>query len=735
MGVRYRAEFTSDRGIDWKIDLHDADYSSTVTTFNVFDITFTFPTESSEIETPIIGSEMSVLAYNENAAFDTLLSDIATAQEERFAICIYKDTVLDWVGFVLTDLIELADASKPYDVVLSATDSLARLKDVDYPYGLDATPTFIEAINRILDLTNLPQFWGANDDYLFTSVDWWDTNHPARAYTVDPANETLFDEDAIIIRNEGEPNTYQSAYEVLKQLCYTFDCRFFLSEGMWRFVQINQYKESTIFSHIYKKAGTLKTDANNTNLLKTIDKVSYWKESGGVDSWLVPLQAVQVNYNLYKVSQLIPLQQDYSSAISIGTLPSGVGLLFKCLINEQYVWNGAALDIFRTKYDVQIKLTATGTTYYLKGSNLYAERDWTTSSSDVYEIYTPYRAGKDWELDFPVQIQTNDIPANCTATFRLRKVEHQDYAGSSLAISGTYSYFIRLANLSCINSSDSDNNNPVVKTLWQVTNTDGVNPVDSTYILKLPDKIFGDGGVSQTGGLIANNAGTEVASSQWVHAGDSDNLNITNLLLQEVIARRKTPTKMMKSASFIGDIPLLYKISYDSSEWLFLGGSFSALNDQWSGTWFEIVRSVTNLDVEDRIGTDQPNWLPSSALSDHITRVHNGFRFDETTEINYYAGAFAGDFLLKTSDYTLLESDAVYTILVDTTSGAVAISLPDGARDGIVFQIIVIDATAITTIDTDGSATINGAASVELSNLYDKLKVKYYETNTDWLIL
>ena len=370
MGVRYRAEFTSDRGIDWKVDIHDSSYSSTVNTFNIYDITFNYPTESNEISTPFIGSEVSVMAFNENAGFDTLLTNIATSQEERFSISIYKDTVFNWCGFILTDLIEMSDSSKPYDVVFSATDGIARLKDVDYPYALDSSPSFIKSLQRIIDETNLSQFWAANDDFLFTSVDWWDTNHPARAYTVDPLLNTLFDPAALIIRNDGEPDKYQSAYEVLKQLCYTFDARFFLSEGMWRFVQINQYEPSTIFTHVYNKSSVLKTDANNTNLLKTIDKVSYWKEAGGVDAYLMPLQAVKVDYNLFKNSLLLPLAQSYSTAVSIGTLIQNQSLLFKCIINEDYIWNGAAVDIFRTKYDVQIILTGTATTYYLKGSNL-----------------------------------------------------------------------------------------------------------------------------------------------------------------------------------------------------------------------------------------------------------------------------------------------------------------------------------------------------------------------------
>ena len=333
----------------------------------------------------------------------------------------------------------------------------------------------------------------------------------------------------------------------------------------------------------------------------------------------------------------------------------------------------------------------------------------------MYEIYTGYRQGKDWERDFAFAIQTKDIPVDCTATFRLRKIEHQDRSGSTLVLNGTYTYFIRYANLSYVDTDFTGNNNPILKSTWQVTNTDGINPVSSTYILKLPDKIFGDGGVRQTGGLIVKNGANQYASTSWDKAAETNNLDITNLLLQEVISRRKTSTKTMESASFIGDIPILYKISYDSIEWVFLGGSFSAINDQWSGIWFEIKRSVTNLDVEDVIGKEMPIELGSSSIFDSFTKLSNSFIIDEESDNVIFLGSFGKEILNITSDTTLTESNSNKWILINSTSGAITLTLPliSGLSSNMTYEITIINADNTITIDASGADTIIGEASFE----------------------
>jgi len=99
--VRYRAEFYSQNTIEWKIDIYDSEYASTVNTFNVKGDGFTLPYNGSDILSPIVGSEVKINFFIEDAGQETLITDIIGAQEERFSVQIYKAGVLYWCCFLV----------------------------------------------------------------------------------------------------------------------------------------------------------------------------------------------------------------------------------------------------------------------------------------------------------------------------------------------------------------------------------------------------------------------------------------------------------------------------------------------------------------------------------------------------------------------------------------------------------------------------------------------------------
>jgi hypothetical protein len=84
----------------------------------------------------------------------------------------------------------------------------------------------------------------------------------------------------------------------------------------------------------------------------------------------------------------------------------------------------------------------------------------------------------------------------------------------------------------------------------------------------------------------------------------------------------------------------------------------------------------------------------------------------------------------KTADYTLLSTDNGSTILVDATSGNVTITGDATLADGFHLTIVKSDSSANTvTFKGSGSQTVNGAASVLISNQYDTLQPVSNDSN------
>ena len=84
-----------------------------------------------------------------------------------------------------------------------------------------------------------------------------------------------------------------------------------------------------------------------------------------------------------------------------------------------------------------------------------------------------------------------------------------------------------------------------------------------------------------------------------------------------------------------------------------------------------------------------------------------------------------------TGDTTLTESD--YVVLVDATSGAVTITLPDAdaVNSGRSFIIMKIDSSS-NNVTISGDANINGSASLVLSSQYDVNEI--LSNQTQWYI-
>ena len=86
-----------------------------------------------------------------------------------------------------------------------------------------------------------------------------------------------------------------------------------------------------------------------------------------------------------------------------------------------------------------------------------------------------------------------------------------------------------------------------------------------------------------------------------------------------------------------------------------------------------------------------------------------------------------------TTDYTVTPAD--YTILCDTTSGPLTVTLPvaGGSSNGHIYNVKKIDSTAnAVTIAADGAETIDGNISISIAVQWTCLTVQ--SNGTDWFI-
>lgn len=88
--------------------------------------------------------------------------------------------------------------------------------------------------------------------------------------------------------------------------------------------------------------------------------------------------------------------------------------------------------------------------------------------------------------------------------------------------------------------------------------------------------------------------------------------------------------------------------------------------------------------------------------------------------------SFQGSLALRTREvaaaYTLTTDDD-HVLVVDTSGGAVTVTLPPAAsahdgRSGLVYRVICLSAANDVTLDGDAAETIDGAATATISGAY-----------------
>jgi hypothetical protein len=633
--VRYTSTvYSKIKGVRWRIDLWDADYTGSATTFKTESPGFNinYPSEGSERFNELFGSEVVIHALNETVAFSSLISDILGADEKRFAILIYKNNNLFWAGWVLTDLVEELNEPRPRRFKITATD-LAILEEI--PYDNSGTVytdsvTFITHLNRILAKTGLQAFWGATDDFLFTSVDWWDSAHPSRVQAKDPlayskVYSTVFNE-----KNQ-ELETYEaiSCMEALRQICKAWGARIIQSDGCFNVLQINNYADTSSYTRVFDKSGTLQGNAT-TDFRVSITQAAEALKATIQNRHYPPLQKVLAQYNYKAITDLLPPAISYETAVSVGQLLDTGILSFRGMIRIDYVYDsGDPDDLFQAVYKLTLKLDGDlGTDYYLLGDNRTGVSGWSTDSASRFTIYSYQlgRATKKNNIAFAFTAPV--LPDSGEVTFELDFDDYIDIPdGNSYTLKGlaTCDYFCQDFKLRYQTADGLFENSD-----FAATNKDGGGNAVNSYILDHGALIIGDGDLIYSGAMqVSSDLVTWSRANAWKHAASGTAYSMTKLLVLEILAGQREARAVMQGA-IVGTMMARNSLNYNSKLWVFGGGVFSAQTDSWNGEWFEVAEYRTYITVSEgknKLSFDWGDGLGSAV--ENLQLLNNKINIDK----------------------------------------------------------------------------------------------------------
>jgi hypothetical protein len=440
--IRFYGEFTDERGDDWRINIHDTDFtlSATEITLGAEGFALSYAGNSEDRHQPIIGSSVEFTVINTGGKFDQFLNNVLPAAEEgRIQIEVRKDPdnvdSLYWAGILASEQVEQEDAPTPNPVRMTATDDLGNLQRLLFNpsdgSGFNEIRTPVEHMLQILNQMRTENLWGATDGFFryvndvemdgYTGTDWLGE--------VQLDNPFVMDDCEIYEGNRG-----YNSYEIFESIARSLNARVFQANGYWWFMPANCYLRAANSDdwtsdviQLDKSGATAALTTGETAELQNgyVNETddNFVKMAGGIITYLPPLKRVRRTRN-YFGNQLAVTQ--YSEGITTGdnltyndsdrTYIQGIGFALsgacQIALSAASVSNAPFNNAF-----IQIQATIQC------GSLYYRNTGWESTAGEYVLSIAQFNQSDGFDAGLPWSITTDALPSQQVAldvTIQLR---------------------------------------------------------------------------------------------------------------------------------------------------------------------------------------------------------------------------------------------------------------------------------------------------------------------------
>lgn len=256
---RYESTYFSLNGRKYYLEIRDQNWPSGIgvkeADLGVGGCSIQYDMEGEEKYSPIIASKMDIPFMVKDATDKIFIKNlIEDYNEGDVVVALYLDAPTFkpvWAGYLLMDLGAQQDVDYPYEVKISATDGLARLKDIGF-WSDEATSLTYEHkgheritywIGEILNKITPPGTTQgiSQDANIRAAVNWYNEEHQSAATSFGPLYQTQIKMGMWQQQDAAASKTVSDCYEVLKNLCITLGMRVVYWKHSFYFIQLDGY--------------------------------------------------------------------------------------------------------------------------------------------------------------------------------------------------------------------------------------------------------------------------------------------------------------------------------------------------------------------------------------------------------------------------------------------------------------------------------------------------------------
>ena len=718
MAVVYAvSEFTDEKGTDWKVKIVDGTISSGDLNHafalgpDGFRLTYDF--DNFDRAKPIIGSKVDITLFHpddNDAVFNTLYSNLDTAEEGTYRLEIYRDpdgtNETWWVGEILPEQTIIPDAYPHAAVSIKAADGLGNLKGIDYnndgsPY--DGTSTIITHIYKALSKVHSANFWGGSDILCSFFEDFIGAEYKTHIGVGQnqQLNNAWVEHNTFYNLDQEGNKKYFNSYEILEGIATAFNSCIFMAQGRFWFVPLGALQghgdgDLNIY-HELRGGGAISynTSTNVTfaaafgNNSADFEKLAGWERSS-----TPAFKEVKRVRNYQGDKPLL-----HRSILAMDTLiqdedadrPAGQELLVNGRLKY---WTGgisgySGVDLFaRLKLSVTLRVgDAGGTSKYLSravsfsaasvqsiGSYevqlpVFAEPTWETSSASRYEIVTDVFFISNGMLTGPTGLEVFTGQNNTFLTppiladaeglqleFDLAGIDHEGNVVAAWTDTSNDVYY-QMENAGVFVYDDE-----YYQEFGSVDIT-ATNALDARYKMKQGQTLIGDKITDSDLGIVKiYNGSANVDSTQWTSLQSSTaSLSLNGLGVRERLAANKFARRV--------ELGTLYNVGSK-----FLHPYSILTNSDEAGTKYYQVTGLKHIAA--RCEYDLECMYLNRDITDVTVAQDNG----KPSKGDPFPTVAIGQKGPSLSDDTVLEANSAKLASVTTdTYGITALKISDGA--------------------------------------------------------
>jgi hypothetical protein len=637
---------------------------------------------------------------------DTVLNDfesISTVTEQYWAVLVYKDGVLDYVGRVLADqLSRFREAIQAKPVIeLVAVDGLELLSGykVDPSNFTDGKIQISQLFRRALDTLGLKEYWvvnGTQTDYFREASTVYNSVASRKGFDLEEVDLNTFVSGYDQFKDVRATDVNQFIYaandmldyaQALEQLCEIKQARLIHSQGKYWLISFAEYIDTTItyrvYSYTLQFGSTTATYAHRQTLGSTSVRPQWLYKPTLTHQ--VAAKYVEINTERHLGAGVYRSWNNKTSSalssiftgIPTGTTPdeAPIRVRFNTKFEKLYIVEPITGLLYPESYSIVniqiwvsyggLKMVLDNTNFYwysLGAVPIYQEKFDTSNQSSTWSTFN-----FDKNLSTaPVNYDSLHVSITIDAVFPIFSKSGKPTSKTASPVAKDFWGAINVA----FADASPYNNPDFTFDISEIYTPDAANSVNSVPVILKP-KYYSSNTKYATGVIrVFDGTNYQTAASTWYAGWDSvTHGTITEMLGNSVAGLYKDFMPVIQGTWVdSGTLTAVKSLYFDNYTWILQGCQYSAKSEQWAGEWVAIIPTYTGISGSGEglmVGSglkDRVNYLDMqvSNINDQLNGISDAVKSTLTNDVS---GSPTAVPTVNTQYEVMIQYDAANTVM------------------------------------------------------------------------